>query len=83
MVASYLTWEERQDRAAGGEGPGGPPSQACYGDIVSGIANTWPWAHEGREFFGPPPGAVALWIREIGQYFGISSVRELQMLFCG
>lgn len=68
---------------SGGPEPQGPPSRACYGDIVSGIANTWPWAHDGRDFFAPPPGAVALWIQEFGPFVGISNVRELQMLFCG
>lgn len=63
--------------------PSGPPSAACYGDIVSGIASTWPWAHDGHTDFAPPPGALRLWIKDFGVFFGITSVRELQMLFCG
>jgi hypothetical protein len=60
----------------------GPPSAACYGQIIAGIAATWPWAHEDRIDFAPPPGAVALWIRLFGDDLGISSVRQLQVLFC-
>jgi hypothetical protein len=59
------------------------PSNQCYGAIVSGIAATWPWAHEGQTAFPPPPGAIALWVELFGPGIGISSVRELQLLFCG
>ena len=59
------------------------PSNQCYGAIVSGIAATWPWAHEGQTDFPPPPGAIALWVELFGPDVGISSVRELQLLFCG
>lgn len=59
------------------------PSNQCYGAIVAGIASTWPWAHEGRMDFPPPPGALALWIELFGPEVGVSSVRELQLLFCG
>ena len=58
------------------------PSNVCYGQIVAGIAATWPWAHDGKSGFPPSPGAVALWIREFGPSVGVSSVRELQVLFC-
>lgn len=60
----------------------GPPSQACYGQIVAGIASTWPWAHDDKVDFAPPPGAIALWIEIFGPFAGVSSVRELQILFC-
>ena len=59
------------------------PSNQCYGAIASGIASTWPWAHEGQMDFPPPPGALALWIKLFGPEVGVSSVRELQLLFCG
>ena len=58
------------------------PNNRCYGEIVSGIASTWPWAHLDKVAFAPPPGALALWVREFGPSAGISSVRELQVLFC-
>ena len=53
------------------------------GCAVAGIAATWPWAHNEKEAFPPPPGAIALWIQEFGPQVGISSVRQLQQLFCG
>jgi hypothetical protein len=59
------------------------PSNQCYGAIVSGIAATWPWAHDGQIAFPPPPGSLALWVELFGPEAGISSVRELQILFCG
>ena len=58
------------------------PSNQCYGAISAGIASTWPWAHEGQTFFPPPPGALKLWIEIFGPDLGISSVRDLQLLFC-
>lgn len=58
------------------------PSNQCYGAMTSGIASTWPWAHLDKVAFAPPPGALALWVREFGPLVGISSVRELQILFC-
>ena len=58
------------------------PSNRCYGAIASGIASTWPWAHNDKVAFPPPPGALALWIREFGPEVGVSSVRELQVAFC-
>jgi hypothetical protein len=59
------------------------PSNQCYGAIASGIAATWPWAHDGQVAFPPPPGSLALWVELFGPEVGISSVRELQILFCG
>jgi hypothetical protein len=59
------------------------PSNQCYGAISSGIAATWPWAHDGQIAFPPPPGSLALWVELFGPEVGISSVRELQILFCG
>jgi hypothetical protein len=59
------------------------PSNQCYGAIVSGIAATWPWAHAGQTDFPPPPGAIALWLELFGPANGVSSVRELEILFCG
>jgi hypothetical protein len=58
------------------------PSNQCYGAIASGIASTWPWAHNDKVAFPPPPGALALWVETFGPLVGISSVRELQTLFC-
>lgn len=58
------------------------PSNVCYGQILAGIAATWPWAHEGQVAFAPPPGAIALWLQLFGSQAGVSSVRDLQLLFC-
>jgi hypothetical protein len=59
------------------------PSNRCYGAITAGIAATWPWAHAGQVDFAPPPGSIALWIELFGPVAGVSSVRDLQLLFCG
>jgi hypothetical protein len=67
--------------AAVGQQQTGPNNQ-CYGAIAAGIASTWPWAHNDKVAFPPPPGALALWVRTFGPSLGISSVRELQILFC-
>jgi hypothetical protein len=58
------------------------PENRCNGQIVAGIASTWPWAHNDKVAFPPPPGAIALWIQEFGPFVGVSSVRELLKLFC-
>ncbi len=58
------------------------PSNVCYGQIVAGIASTWPWAHEDKVAFAPAPGAIALWLQIFGPQAGVSSVRDLQLLFC-
>ena len=58
------------------------PSNRCYGAITSGIASTWPWAHNDKVAFPPPPGSLAMWIQEFGPLVGVSSVRDLQKLFC-
>jgi hypothetical protein len=60
-----------------------PPTAQCYGQIVSGIASTWPWAHDDKSAFPPPPGSLHLWLESFGAQIGISTVRELQLLFCG
>ncbi len=60
-----------------------PPGAACNGQIVRGIASTWPWAHNDKIAFPPPPGSIALWVELFGEAVGISSVHELQLLFCG
>jgi hypothetical protein len=54
----------------------------CKGQIVAGIAATWPWAHDGRSEFPPAPGAIALWLQEFGPDIGVTSVNELQAMFC-
>ena len=54
----------------------------CNGQIVAGIAATWPWAHNGQTDFAPAPGAIALWLKDFGPGLGISSVKELQAMFC-
>lgn len=59
------------------------PGAQCWGRITSGIANTWPWAHDGQTAFPPPKGAIALWLDIFGDQIGISTVHELQLLFCG
>ena len=60
-----------------------PPGKQCFGQIASGIASTWPWAHDGQVAFPPPPGSLHLWLEIFGPFIGISTVRELQLLFCG
>lgn len=43
-----------------------PDPNACHGQIVGqDIASTWPFAHEDRDEFQPPPGAVALFTQEL------------------
>lgn len=59
------------------------PSNQCYGAITAGIASTWPWAHDDQIAFPPPPGSLALWVEAFGPGLGITSVRDLQTLFCG
>jgi len=59
------------------------PSDRCYGEIAAGIASTWPWAHDDKSSFPPSPGSLALWIHLFGSQVGVSSVRQLQLLFCG
>ena len=54
----------------------------CKGQVVAGIAATWPWAHDGKAAFPPSPGAIPLWLKEFGPEIGISSVKELQARFC-
>lgn len=58
------------------------PSNVCRGETASGIASTWPWAHDNKAAFPPPPGAIALWVKEFGPEAGVSSVRELLELLC-
>jgi hypothetical protein len=59
-----------------------PSPNACYGQVIAGISATWPWAHEGQMDFAPPPGAIALWLDLFGSEAGVSSVHDLQLLFC-
>jgi hypothetical protein len=70
-----------------GAAPAGPtseePDRRCYGQLVSGINTTWPWAHFDKEAFPPPPGAIALWVQLFGPDIGVNTVRELQLRFCG
>ena len=70
-----------------GSTPTGPasaePDKRCYGELVSGINTTWPWAHFDKDAFPPPPGAIALWVQLFGPDIGVNSVRELQLRFCG
>ena len=58
------------------------PDKRCYGQLVSGINTTWPWAHFDQEAFPPPPGSIALWVQLFGPDIGVDSVRELQLAFC-
>lgn len=73
------------DALQGDDGPSvsaAASPNACPGQIVKGIAATWPWAHGGKVDYPPSPGAIALWIEIFGPGLGISSVHELQELFC-
>lgn len=58
------------------------PDNRCYGEIIAGISRTWPFAHDDHMSFAPPKGAIAFWVELFGPAAGISSVRELQILFC-
>jgi len=80
-VAIALTSSVSIVRAADARAANGP-SNRCYGEIVAGIASTWPWAHNDKVDFAPPPGSVALWIKIFGEQVGVSSVRQLQVRFC-
>ena len=53
------------------------PDNVCRGQIISGIASTWPWARN-HASFPPPPGSLALFVELTGL-----TVQELQALFCG
>jgi hypothetical protein len=66
---------------SGSAGATGPSNQ-CYGAIAAGIASTWPWAHNGQTDFPPPPGSLDLWLKLFGPQVGVSTVRDLQVLFC-
>lgn len=57
-------------------------SARCQGQVVSGIASTWPWAHNDKAAFAPPKGSLAQWIEIIGPGLGIESVQDLEDLFC-
>jgi hypothetical protein len=59
-----------------------PAPNQCYGEVISQISSTWPWAHDNKSGFAPPPGAIALWLELFGPGLGVSTVRELQMLLC-
>jgi hypothetical protein len=76
----------KQIRTGTGAALAGPasaePDNRCYGQLVSGINTTWPWAHFDKEAFPPPPGAIALWVQLFGPDIGVDSVRELQLRFC-
>lgn len=74
----------RADRGAAPAGPASTePDERCYGQLVSRINATWPWAHFDKDAFPPPPGAIALWAQLFGPDIGVNSVRELQLRFCG
>ena len=34
----------------------------CPGGLVSAVASTWPFAHDGAEEFAPPTGGFAKWV---------------------
>ena len=67
----------RYARRCAGPASAGPDNR-CYGEIVSGITTTWPWAHENRVAFPPPPGSLALWLQIFGPDLGVSTVRDLR-----
>lgn len=58
------------------------PANRCRGDSLSGIATTWPWAHEDKSAYAPPPGSIAIWLKVLGPSIGVSTVRELQAYYC-
>lgn len=61
--------------------PTGVTSQ-CDGQAVALINTTWPWAHEDKGGFAPPPGAIAIWLQDLGPFLGVQTVREAQTYFC-
>lgn len=54
----------------------------CRGDSLSGFATTWPWSHEDKRAYAPPPGSIAIWLKVLGPSIGVSTVRELQAYYC-
>jgi hypothetical protein len=78
LIAIAMALAGSRSAAHAASGPG----NKCYGQIVSAIASTWPWAHDDKSSFEPSPGSIALWIKTFGPDVGISSVRQLQVLFC-
>ena len=57
------------------------PSNQCIGAITSDFATSWPWP-QGQTDFPPPPGGLALLLQLLGPQLGVSTVRDLQLLFC-
>ena len=57
------------------------PANQCRGAFTSEFAADWPWPST-REEFPPPPGAIALFVKNFGPIGGFSSVREMQEFFC-
>ena len=57
------------------------PANQCRGAFTSEFATDWPWPST-REQFPPPPGAIALFVKNFGPIGGFSSVREMQEFFC-
>lgn len=55
---------------------------SCSGLTVAGINTLWPWAHDDKQGFSPPPGAIALWVQDLGPFIGAQSVRDVQRYFC-
>jgi len=54
----------------------------CRGDTLSSFATTWPWSHENKRAYAPPPGSIAIWLKVLGPSIGVSTVRELQAYYC-
>lgn len=83
----------RASATASHDGAYGGPSNQCYGSIILGIARTWPWTTDGwiewpwsyeqGPDYAPPAGSVELWIQLYGSTYNVTSVRQLQLRFCG
>lgn len=60
----------------------GSVSAGCHGDIVGDIASTWPFAHEDRDEFSPPPGAIALYTEVLTPFDNPGQLNEDIKEFC-
>jgi hypothetical protein len=66
----------------GGVGAGSASANACHGTIVSSISSTWPFAHEDREAFPPPKGALAKFAEEIAGFDNAGQLNQDIKGFC-
>lgn len=66
----------------GGVGVSSASADSCHGQIVSDIASTWPFAHENRDFFPPPKGALAKFTEELTPFDNPGEFNQDIKAFC-